>query len=404
MNLEELNVIINKRKEELLLQNYSFYFYQQIISNYDYLLKFLKKKKMNYNEISMNMFLSIRKKELNHKNYLYTIHAINAIDGIDNLNVTNSGSRLIKNDINYDISDYNKNILIKYVDYINDINTDKTIRRKTKTIIEIMKYFESNNINNCEMLNHINVSQYIDKYLKESYNKKTHYNTVFKSFLTFLHDSNYTSIDFSYLIPKIKYVKNKNIPKVWTEDDIKKIINNLRSNTPVEKRNKAMVLLAIRLGIRLGDIKNLKFNNINWINNKISFIQNKTLVEISLPLTEEVGNAIIDYIKNGRPKTRSNYIFITHDEKKTKLSSSANIRDYLIETYNLAGVSYNPNERKGMHAFRHSLASNMLKQNIPLNIISSTLGHVNENSTRVYLKVDDTKLIDCCLEVPGNGK
>ena len=69
MNLEELNVIINKRKEELLLQNYSFYFYQQIISNYDYLLKFLKKKKMNYNEISMNMFLSIRKKELNHKNY-----------------------------------------------------------------------------------------------------------------------------------------------------------------------------------------------------------------------------------------------------------------------------------------------------------------------------------------------
>ena len=159
----------------------------------------------------------------------------------------------------------------------------------------------------------------------------------------------------------------------------------------------------MRLGIRFCDIKNLKFENINWKENIISFIQTKTSKEVKLPLTEEIGKALIHYIKENRPHSDSRYIFITHDEYLTKLSDGFNIRDYLIRTYKLANVDYLSKEKKGLHTFRHALASNMLKKGIPINIISSTLGHSNTKSTKTYLKVDIERLKECCLEVP-NGK
>ena len=113
-----------------------------------------------------------------------------------------------------------------------------------------------------------------------------------------------------------------------------------------------------------------------------------------------MGDAIIEYIKNARPKSDSRYIFITHDEYLTKLSNGFNIRKYLIKTYKISKVDYLSKEKKGIHTFRHALASNMLKKGIPLNIISSTLGHANSNSTKTYLRVDIDKLKECCLEVP----
>ena len=90
-----------------------------------------------------------------------------------------------------------------------------------------------------------------------------------------------------------------------------------------------MVLLAIRLGIRSIDIKNLTFSNINWKENTITFVQQKTKVETTLPLLEDVGQAIIDYIKNGRPKVKNKNIFVTHDENGSNITDSMNLTKYL---------------------------------------------------------------------------
>mgnify|MGYP002623215901 CR=1 FL=1 len=193
---------------------------------------------------------------------------------------------------------------------------------------------------------------------------------------------------------------NKKLHNIWTKEEIEKIVNNLSDNTDTETRDKAIALLAIRLGIRFIDIKNLKFDNINWAENKICFTQSKTNKYVELPLPEQVGLAIINYIKNARPKSKTKYIFITHDYYHEKLSDSFNIHKYLIDAYEKANVEYLNKDRKGIHLFRHTLASNMLENGIPLDIISSTLGHANSDSSKDYLMISNNLLEKCCLDIP----
>ena len=205
-------------------------------------------------------------------------------------------------------------------------------------------------------------------------------------------------INYKNLIEHVRQENNKKIPVVFEENQIQSIITALPNTSPIEKRNKAIVLISIRLGMRIGDVLNLKFENINWIQNEISFIQEKTKIMNQLPLTEEVGNAIIDYVKNGRPKTTLRYIFVTHDEKITKITGSSILNKYLTKVYKISNI--NKDIKKGTHIFRRSLASELLKNESSLKIISSTLGHVNQSSAKNYLKIDNDKLKVCCLEVP----
>ena len=172
------------------------------------------------------------------------------------------------------------------------------------------------------------------------------------------------------------------------------------NNTNIQKRNHAMLILAIRYGMRISDIKNLKFENINWEENYIGFNQVKTGNYMKLPLTNEVGNFIIDYIKNSRPSSLENYIFLRYTFPHIKISRQNNIREYIIKICQKLNIDLSNKEKIGIHCFRSTLASNMLKNEIPVNIISQILGHENTDTTSVYIRIDENRLKDCFLELP----
>ena len=242
------------------------------------------------------------------------------------------------------------------------------------------------------------------RYIKEYclsfdlYSQKKKYLWILRDFCIFLYEEHYLSINYSYLIDKLQS-STKKLPVTWNQEEIEKIVNALDDETDIEIRNKAMCLLTIRLGIRFIDVKNLKFENIDWKKNEIKFYQEKTNVYLKLPLSEEVGSAIIKYIKGSRPKSIEKYIFITHDEKVSKLSDNFNLREYLFDSYIKAGVDYLSKSKKGIHNFRHALATNMLKNGVPTDIISSILGHVDKNSIKTYVSLDDDLLRECCIDV-----
>ena len=401
MNYQELNELIEKRKEEIIEKCYTFTLYHQVTLIWKELLIFIKDNNLYYNDATKEMFLNNIKNKYKENKYKYAIMATNIIDNIDN--VIKKSSFIIDNCKELDLTNYNNDILTKYLKYNKEevYNSDVTLKDKKYTVIEIMKYFQNKNILEYRNLKTDNINEFINSYLyNESYYSKKRYSWVLKDFLKYLYYNEYTDRDYTCLIPKIKN-KNCAIHSFWTEEEIEKIVNNLQSNTSIEKRNKAIVLLAIRLGIREIDIINLKFENIDWKKNTITFEQHKTKVNISLPLTEEVGIAIIDYINNGRPKSKEKDIFVTHNEYCCKLSNNFNLNQYLTDTYKLSNLDYESKNKKGIHTFRHSIASNMLKSGIPLDIISSSLGHVNKESTKTYLNIDNDKLLDCCLEVPN---
>lgn len=206
----------------------------------------------------------------------------------------------------------------------------------------------------------------------------------------------YHSEDLSGCIPAVKNIRQQRLPAVFTNDETEKILSTFDRENPTGKRNYAVFLIAARMGLRSSDIRDLEFSFINWKEKIISFPQKKTKKLLTLPLPDDVGWAIIDYLKNGRPKSDSKYLFIQH---RPPYEQYTDLRYVLIRQMRKAGIETPADKRVGMHCFRHSLATTMLANGVPLPIISQTLGHADISSTEVYLRININQLKLCALEV-----
>ncbi|WP_180955080.1 tyrosine-type recombinase/integrase [Bacillus sp. V3-13] len=152
--------------------------------------------------------------------------------------------------------------------------------------------------------------------------------------------------------------------------------------------------------MRASDICGLTFDNLNWQTDTIEFIVKKTGVSAVLPLLNEVGEAIIDYIKFGRPDSKDKHVFLRMQIPFVALKPSV-LHGIVSTTLRNANITLLPGKRHGPHALRASLASAMLDNNTPLPVISEALSHKNTDTTRVYLKIDLQHLQQYSLEVPA---
>lgn len=197
---------------------------------------------------------------------------------------------------------------------------------------------------------------------------------------------------------KLKRVHNKKIPSVYTAEEVDAVIAAIDRTHPQGKRDYAMILLAARYGLRASDIIGLRFCNIEWESNRLCLVQQKTGKKVTLPLSEEVGSALIDYIKYARPDVDLPYVFIKVHAPYGQLNSNvlgSNIADWM----RAAGIN-STGKKHGPHALRHSLATNLLGANQPIPVISEILGHSTTESTTTYVRVSVDMLRQCALDVP----
>jgi integrase/recombinase XerD len=221
-----------------------------------------------------------------------------------------------------------------------------------------------------------------------------------RGFLRYLNSEGILRIDWSYLVPKDSYRKEAKLPTTYTKIEIDRILNAVDRANPKGKRDYAMMLLAARLGLRSSDICGLTFENLLWSQNLIVLIQEKTKKRIELPLLTEVGNAIIDYLKYGRPVSDLPYIFLHANHGYRKLQE-ATLHSIVCYYMRLAGIENIDVKKHGPHALRHSLAGFLLEKKTPLPVISEVLGHTNTESTKTYIRIDMESLRQCALEVPS---
>jgi integrase/recombinase XerD len=193
-------------------------------------------------------------------------------------------------------------------------------------------------------------------------------------------------------------VRQSKIPSVYSVEEIERLIAAIDRGNPVGKRNYAMILLAARYGLRISDIISFRLCNIDWPNNRIALVQRKTQRNVSFPLSEEVGNAIIDYLKFGRPQSDEPLVFLTATAPYCQLSK-AGLNRTITECMDKADISYEERKR-GLHSLRNSLATHLLSEKEPLPVIAEILGHGTTESTKYYLRVDFKQLKQCALEVP----
>lgn len=131
-----------------------------------------------------------------------------------------------------------------------------------------------------------------------------------RGLFTFLYDMGVISTKLANFIPKDNYQSHAKLPSYYTEEEIERLLKSIDRGTLVGKRDYAILMLATYLGLRASDIAYLQFSNLHWNQNTIAFRQYKTGKDIILPLLPVVGNAILDYIQYGRPKSDEQYIFL----------------------------------------------------------------------------------------------
>jgi len=209
--------------------------------------------------------------------------------------------------------------------------------------------------------------------------------------------------DLSLLCDKVYVPNSRRVPSAYSSEEVDSLLNAVDTSNPVGKRDYAILILAARLGLRISDIRLLAFENIDWVSNQIRLTQCKTENEVVLPFSEEIGWAIIDYVRDARPKTESRYVFVRHTPPHEAFSSSYNFTYMIGKYFHRAGIFVPPGKHHGLHSLRHSLASNMLATGAPLPIVSDVLGHSDTKSTSTYLKVDITQLRDCALDIDFGG-
>ncbi|MDR0745799.1 MAG: tyrosine-type recombinase/integrase [Mediterranea sp.] len=203
---------------------------------------------------------------------------------------------------------------------------------------------------------------------------------------------------FDDLFDTCKVWKREQMPSFYTAEEIMVVENSISRSSGVGKRNYAMVLLASRLGLRASDIAGLQFNNIDWDKNLIIFKMQKTGKTIELPLLADVGNAIIDYLRHGRPNSTLQNVFLSARAPyvgATKACVCAAINTIICHSGIDTGGKHH-----GPHSLRHSLAATMLNNGTVLPVISETLGHKITQTTMSYLKIDIASLLKCALPVP----
>ena len=277
----------------------------------------------------------------------------------------------------------------------------RTMESKSIHLTRFLNYIKEFNISEIKLLEKEPILLYV-KYISENgYSMSTRSGILFtlRSFLSFLYERKYIDIPMQELFPVIFSNKMERIPSYYDEDELKNILSHINRDKDIGKRDHLILLLAIQLGIRAGDIRMIKFESIKWGKGTIEFIQQKTGNPIQLPLLDNIKYAIIDYIKNGRPKGESPFIFLRH-RAPFEPYESTNVFHYTITQYmNKAMISYS-NRKHGLHSMRHSLASNLLKNNTPYPVIAGILGHESASTTQLYLSIDIEQLRSVALEVP----
>ena len=199
-------------------------------------------------------------------------------------------------------------------------------------------------------------------------------------------------------VPAAKSTRQARIPSVWEPGEVTKILEGVDRANPSGKRDYAIILLITRLGLRGIDVKRLRFGDLDWPGNRLSVVQAKTGHRVQLPLLKDVGWAVIDYIRSGRPRCDCPEVFIRHTAPIGPFSDQDHLHQILVKHARAAHVPLGEKRRHGMHSLRHTLATRLLEDGTPIEQIADILGHQSVTATGVYLKSSLSLLAKCALD------
>jgi len=263
-----------------------------------------------------------------------------------------------------------------------------TIRSRKRDITKFLHYLDSHGIASVKEIQASTLSRFVTSCAHLKPATLAHLVSSIRSFLRYLHMMGSIDSNMGEHVPKIRVRWGEHIPSVWKSEDVDALLAAVDRSSPSGKRDYAILLLAVRLGMRVSDIRNLRFENLLWEQARIEINQAKSSELLALPLTEEIGNALIDYLRYGRPESQQREVFLRANAPFKPFGQDNNLY-YIITRYRRkAAIKLPVQNRKGMHSLRHTMASRLLEADVPLETISGIMGHISMDTTRIYTKVN----------------
>ena len=278
-----------------------------------------------------------------------------------------------------------------------------TVNEYVRQVGLFLDFLGRRDVKNFNQIHPEDLSDFV--YSLSRYSRKTVAATVssVRMYLRFLFFTHRLNQDLSSSLPGVFSPQRASIPSVWDEGLLAQLLDKIDRHSPRGKRDYAILLLACRLGVRSGDIKALALDHIDWAAETITFTQAKTKLPLRLPLTEEVGNALIDYIQSVRPITQCREVFFTLKPPFRPFTKNAQLSHIVSYWKELAGIHFRTPQRHGLHSLRHSLATRLLEDDVPFSVIADILGHASMNSTMIYAKASVESLRQVALSVQEVG-
>ena len=270
-------------------------------------------------------------------------------------------------------------------------NSSSTIKVKREQIIKVIVILET--------LGAILLKDLCPALLYKTMDEITNfvgYASTLREFLRYLYKEQITETDLSVFVPRA--YKKKTVPSVYSREETRRLLDSFNSETPSGLRGAAFAILALRLGMRAGDIANLKLDDIDYTGKAINFTQRKTNASHCLELIPEVERTIIAYLENARPASDSPYIFLSLLPPYRSIEKST-IFYVISEQMKRAGIEQK-NRRRGPHSLRATFASELVEEGVSYDVVRTIMGHEEPTALKKYVQFDIKQLRTCAIEVP----
>ena len=225
--------------------------------------------------------------------------------------------------------------------------------------------------------------------------------TALRSFLRYLQMKGLCKARLVDAVPSLAAWKLSSIPNYLTKEQLRKFLASFDRKTPTGRRDYAIALCLARLGLRGKEVAHLTLDDIDWRSGILRINSSKVRRFSSLPLPQDVGKAIVSYLRNGRPPTAERHLFVSHHNRIGQPLQSDVIRNLVRKRFKQTGMKV---PSVGTHILRHTVATHMVQQGVSIKEVADFLRHRSLDTTAIYTKVNLPMLFDVALPWPKKGE
>jgi integrase/recombinase XerD len=279
-------------------------------------------------------------------------------------------------------------------------NAEATVVAKDRAASRFLGYLEEAGVDDLAALSVRDISGFFVRQRRLGRKTIAAMRSCVADFLAFLATTGRTPESLADRLPPHRHVRHESEPHLWTVEEIRRVLAVIDRQSAAGKRDYAMILATARLGLRISDLRQLELSDLDWRAKTITIVQHKTRLPLSLPLLDDVGWAIIDYVGHGRPETACPKVFVKHRHPFDAFGSASSVASRLSRHAARARIAFAPGEVCGMHSLRGALAVAMIGNDTPIPVVSAVLGHASSDTTQAYyLRFDIDRLRCCALDV-----